>query len=62
MSNEQRGIHWLGAGLASVPGIRRLATKGYPLTVWERDPDKARVAIRGLEDKIALRVSEPGGA
>ena len=29
-------IHWLGVGLSSVPGIRRLASKDYNLNVWNR--------------------------
>ncbi|SNY93533.1 saccharopine dehydrogenase (NADP+, L-glutamate forming) [Cohaesibacter sp. ES.047] len=60
MTNEKRRIHWLGAGLASVPGIRRLAVKGYPLHLWERDLDRARVAIRGLEDRVNLCLADEG--
>ena len=42
--NGQR-IHWLGAGLSSIPGIRRLARLDYPITVWNRTLAKAQVAI-----------------
>ena len=42
-------IHWLGAGLSSVPGIRRLATLDYPITVWNRTLTKAQAAIAGID-------------
>ena len=38
-------IHWLGAGLSSIPGIRRLARKKIPLTVWNRNLEKAKKSI-----------------
>tara|TARA_Y100000590_G_scaffold277572_1_gene311578 strand:- start:993 stop:2114 length:1122 start_codon:yes stop_codon:yes gene_type:complete len=38
-------IHWLGAGLSSVPGIRRLASKDYNLIVWNRTFSKAEKSI-----------------
>ena len=41
-------IHWLGAGLSSVPGIRRLALLEYPINVWNRTPSKAQAAIAGI--------------
>ena len=41
-------IHWLGAGLSSVPGIRRLAMSDFPVTVWNRTLAKAQAAIAGL--------------
>ena len=41
-------IHWLGAGLSSAPGIRRLALSDYPLTVWNRTLAKAQAALAGL--------------
>ena len=34
-------IHWCGTGLSAVPGLRRLIAAGYPVTVWNRTPDKA---------------------
>lgn len=42
-------IHWLGAGLSSVPGIRRLASAGYDLILWNRTFAKAEQALKGLE-------------
>lgn len=34
-------IHWIGAGLSSAPGIRRLAKLKFPMTVWNRTVQKA---------------------
>lgn len=55
MSKSSPVIHWIGAGLSSVPGIRRLARGDLPLIVWNRSPDKARAALSGLEDKAEAR-------
>ncbi len=41
-------IHWLGAGLSSVPGIRRLIQAGYEMTVWNRTLEKAEAAVDGM--------------
>tara|TARA_Y100000590_G_scaffold435517_1_gene555032 strand:- start:1149 stop:2273 length:1125 start_codon:yes stop_codon:yes gene_type:complete len=38
-------IHWLGAGLSSIPGIRRLASSNHNLTVWNRTLSKAEKSI-----------------
>ena len=42
-------IHWLGAGLSSAPGIRRLAMSDFPVTVWNRTLAKAQAAIADLK-------------
>lgn len=44
-------IHWLGAGLSSVPGIRRLAASGRPFTLWNRTRSKAEAALEGVGGK-----------
>ena len=49
-----RQVHWLGAGLSSVPGIRRLAMMDYPMTVWNRTPAKAQAAIAGISPVEAV--------
>ena len=36
-------IHWLGTGLSSIPGIRRLAQNYDFLTIWNRTIEKAEV-------------------
>ncbi len=38
-------IHWLGTGLSSIPGIRRLAKKYNNLTIWNRTLEKAKQSI-----------------
>ena len=40
-----KAIHWLGAGLSSIPGIRRLANENHHLTVWNRTLSKAQKSI-----------------
>ena len=47
-------VHWLGAGLSSVPGIRRLALSGYPITVWNRTLAKAQAAGAGIHSTDAV--------
>ena len=46
--------HWLGAGLSSVPGIRRLASLEYPISVWNRTLAKAQAAIAGIHSADAV--------
>ena len=48
-------IHWLGAGLSSVPGIRRLITEGRTITLWNRTLSKAKEAVSGLEGDFAVK-------
>ena len=38
-------IHWLGTGLSSIPGIRRLAENLENFTVWNRTLQKAEASI-----------------
>jgi saccharopine dehydrogenase-like NADP-dependent oxidoreductase len=38
-------IHWLGAGLSSAPGIRRLAASDRPFVLWNRTLSKALAAL-----------------
>jgi saccharopine dehydrogenase-like NADP-dependent oxidoreductase len=47
-------IHWLGAGLSSTPGIKRLATSAIPLIVWNRSLDKAKANLADVADKITI--------
>ena len=42
-------IHWLGAGLSSLPGIRRIASKNHKLTVWNRTLAKAKFSINHVK-------------
>ena len=47
-------IHWLGAGLSSVPGIRRLITEGRSITLWNRTVAKAESAVAGLSGNCSI--------
>ena len=38
-------IHWLGAGLSSTPGIRRLAAAAAPLIVWNLDREQTVASL-----------------
>ena len=52
-------IHWLGAGLSSVPGIRRLAASDRPFVLWNRTLFKAQAALAdGSGDARELNWSE----
>ena len=48
-------IHWLGAGLSSGPGIRRMASQSTPLVLWNRTLAKAE-EILGASTKTPARV------
>ena len=41
-------VHWLGAGLSSIPGIRRLAERLDNFTVWNRTIEKAKNSINHI--------------
>ncbi|MEM9497095.1 MAG: saccharopine dehydrogenase family protein [Pseudomonadota bacterium] len=45
-------IHWCGTGLSAVPGLRRLIEAGHDICVWNRSPEKAKVAVGDLTDRI----------
>ena len=51
-------IHWLGAGLSSAPGIRRLATGTLPLVLWNRTVSRAEQAVAGIERTTDIRAFE----
>ena len=48
-------IHWLGAGLSSIPGIRRLITEGKTISLWNRTIEKAQDAVKGLQGDFDVR-------
>ena len=41
-------IHWLGTGLSSIPGIRRLAKNYDNFTIWNRTLEKAEHSINHI--------------
>ena len=47
-------IHWLGTGLSSIPGIRRLAKKYDNLTIWNRTLEKAEESINHVNKDNVL--------
>ena len=47
-------IHWLGAGLSSLPGIRRMASENHKLTVWNRTLSKAQYSINHVKSDQIL--------
>ena len=49
-----KNIHWLGAGLSSIPGIRRLASNNLNLTVWNRTLSKAEYSINHVQSPNVL--------
>ena len=40
MSSELPSLGFAGIGLMGLPMCRRLMAAGYPLTVWNRSPEK----------------------
>jgi len=40
-------VHWVGAGLSSAPGIRRLVQQGQELILWNRTLGKAEAVLEG---------------
>ena len=60
-------IHWLGAGLSSVPGIRRLAASERSFILWNRTLSKAQIALdehsaqaRELDWAELTKAAQPG--
>ncbi len=48
-------IHWVGTGLSTVPGIRRLISNGHSITLWNRTVSKAQEAAEGLSGDFDIR-------
>ena len=48
-------VHWLGAGLSAVPGIRRLADAGQELVLWNRTLSKAQQALEGIDSSAVAK-------
>ena len=51
-------VHWLGTGLSTVPGIRRLAQspdrEESPLVLWNRTVAKAEQAVAGIDRPVEI--------
>ena len=48
-------IHWIGTGLSTVPGIRRLIENGHTITLWNRTVAKAEAAAEGLSGDFDVK-------
>ena len=42
-------IHWLGTGLSSIPGIRRISQNYENVTIWNRTLEKAQQSISHVD-------------
>ncbi len=51
-------IHWLGAGLSSIPGIEKLAKDKRQVIVWNRSLAKAKASLQQIADKIDIQQLE----
>ena len=49
-------VHWLGAGLSTPPGIKRLVELGHELWLWNRSLDKAQAIVDALTGNCQARV------
>ena len=49
-------VHWLGAGLSTPPGIKRLVELGYELWLWNRGLDKAQAILDEVTGNCQARV------
>lgn len=52
-------IHWIGTGLSTVPGIRRLIEQGRTITLWNRTVEKAHEAAAGLSGDFDVKAFTP---
>ena len=45
-------IHWIGTGLSSIPGLRRLIKNKFDVYVWNRTVKKANDLVGDLTSNI----------
>jgi len=48
-------VHWLGAGLSSVPGIKKIALSQHPLILWNRTLAKAQEAVEAIDTPVTVK-------
>jgi saccharopine dehydrogenase (NADP+, L-glutamate forming) len=58
MSSEKPSIHWIGAGLASGPGLVSLANKWNEATVWDMVLDRAHELQKEVSADATLNVKQ----
>lgn len=51
-------IHWIGAGLASGPGIVALASQGERITVWDMTLDRAQDLKKQIPENASLSIRQ----
>ena len=47
-------IHWLGAGLSAIPGLKKLIENGHSVIVYNRTVEKASDALLGIEGNFRI--------
>jgi Saccharopine dehydrogenase and related proteins len=50
-------IHWLGTGLSSIPGIRRITQNYENVTIWNRTLEKAQQSISHVDKQNVIAKS-----
>lgn len=58
MSSQKPAIHWIGAGLASGPGLVSLANKWNEATVWDMTLERAHELQKEVDDGATLHVKQ----
>ena len=58
MSSQKSSIHWIGAGLASGPGLVSLANKWNEATVWDMSLERAHELQNEVDDSATLHVKQ----
>lgn len=58
MSSKKPAIHWIGAGLASGPGLVSLANKWKEATVWDMALERAHELQKEVDDGATLNVKQ----
>jgi saccharopine dehydrogenase (NADP+, L-glutamate forming) len=58
MSSQKSSIHWIGAGLASGPGLVSLANKWNEATVWDMSLERAHELQNEVDDSASLHVKQ----
>ncbi|MFK8332475.1 NAD(P)-dependent oxidoreductase [Pseudomonas sp. BJa5] len=53
MSTARPSLGFAGIGLMGLPMCRRLLAAGYPLTVWNRSPDKCSELVKAGAHQVA---------
>ena len=58
MSSVKPSIHWIGAGLASGPGLVSLANKWKEATVWDMTLERAHELSKEVDESAELHVKQ----